>query len=162
MSDYSSYPDLLREVLEAFAENPADRNAMLIEYADQFKGVPEEIARRPYPAANRVPHCESDSYVFVEPRESGQAMQYYFAVENPFGVSARALSAILDSTINGLSAEQIAHMPIDDIVPTLFGPHISMGKGQGLMGICSMVKAMAQRTARDAKVEELRKGMRDE
>ena len=144
MNDFSQYPEALRDVLEIFAENPADRNAMLIEYSDQFRGVPESIARRPYPDANRVPHCESDSYVFVEPLENGKRMQYYFAVENPFGVSARALSAILDSTINGLPSEQIAQMPIDDIVPTLFGPHISMGKGQGLMGICSMVKAMAQ------------------
>ncbi len=165
MSEYSEYPEPLRDVLEAFAEDPADRNAMLIEYSDQFKGVPESVARRPYPAANRVPHCESDSYVFVEPREGGKRMQYYFAVENPFGVSARALSAILDSTINNLPAEQIARMPIDDIVPTLFGPHISMGKGQGLMGICSMVKAMAQHYARngkDGRTEVLQKGTREE
>ena len=149
MSDFSNYPEPLRDVLEAFVEDPADRNAMLIEYSDQFTGVPEDIARRPYPAANRVPHCESDSYVFAQPLEGGKRVQYYFAVENPFGVSARALSAILDSTINGMPAEQIAHMPIDDIVPTLFGPHISMGKGQGLMGICSMVKAFAQRYAKN-------------
>ena len=149
MSDYNDYPEALRDVLEAFAESPADRNAMLIEYSDQFKGVPESVARRPYPDANHVPHCESDSYVFVDPQDGGKRMQFYFAVENPFGVSARALSAILDSTINGLPAAQIAHMPINDIVPTLFGPHISMGKGQGLMGICSMVKAFAQRYAKN-------------
>src|SRR5512133_3571399 len=134
MSDYSQYPEKLRDVLEAFAESPADRNAMLIEYSDQFTGVPESVAKRPYPAANRVPHCESDSYVFAEPRDGGKSMHYYFAVENPFGVSARALSAVLDQTINGMPTEQIARMPIDDVVPTLFGPHISMGKGQGLMG----------------------------
>jgi cysteine desulfuration protein SufE len=148
MSDFLKYPAALREVLEAFAEDPAERNAMLIDYSDQFKGVPEEIARRPYPATNRVPHCESDSYVFAEALDGGKRVKYYFAVENPFGVSARALSAILDSTINGLPAEEIARMPIDDIVPTLFGPHISMGKGQGLLGICSMVKAMAQHYAK--------------
>src|SRR6266542_5466446 len=145
MSDFQDYPEPLREVLEAFAENPADRNAVLIEYSDQYKGVPESIAKRPYPSANRVPHCESESYVFVEPLDQGKRLKYYFAVENPFGVSARALSAILDSTINEMPAEEIARMPIDDIVPTLFGPHISMGKGQGLMGIASAVKALAQR-----------------
>jgi cysteine desulfuration protein SufE len=148
MSDFSKYPEALRDVLEAFAEDPAERNVMLIEYSDQFQGVPEQIARRPYPDANRVPHCESDSYVFAEPLDGGKRVKYYFAVENPFGVSARALSAILDTTINGLPAEQIAQMPIDDIVPTLFGPHISMGKGQGLLGICSMVKAIARHYAR--------------
>jgi cysteine desulfuration protein SufE len=145
MSDFSQVPEQLREVLEAFAESPADRNAMLIEYSDQFTGVPERVAQRPYPASARVPHCESDSYVFAEALDGGQRIQYYFAVENPFGVSARALSAVLDSTINGLPAEEIARMPIDDLVPTLFGPHISMGKGQGLLGIASVVKALAQR-----------------
>ncbi|MCL5999315.1 MAG: hypothetical protein M1546_25115 [Chloroflexi bacterium] len=57
------------------------------------------------------------------------------------------MSAILDSTINGLAAEEIATMPIEDIVPTLFGRNISMGKGQGLLGIAAVVKAMAQRYA---------------
>ncbi|MCL4505802.1 MAG: SufE family protein [Chloroflexi bacterium] len=147
MSDFSKYPEGLRDVLEAFAESPADRNAMLIDYSDQFSSVPDDIAKRPYPPANRVPHCESDSYVFVEPLDSGKRLNFHIAVENPFGVSARALSAILESTINGLSSAEIAAMPIDDIVPTLFGPNISMGKGQGLMGIAAMIKALAQRYA---------------
>lgn len=146
MPGFDRYPEKLREVLEIFAENPADRNAMLIEYSDQFEGTPESIARRPYPQENQVPHCESDSYVFVEPLE-GNRLRFYFAVENPFGVSARALSAILASTLNGLPAEEIARMPIDDLVPTLFGPNISMGKGQGLLSIAAVVKAMAQRYA---------------
>lgn len=146
MSKFDRYPEKLREVLEIFAENPSDRNAMLIEYSDRFEGVPEAIARRPYPQENQVPHCESDSYVFVEPLD-GNRLKFYFAVENPFGVSARALSAVLASTLNGLPAEEIARMPIDDLVPTLFGPNISMGKGQGLLSIASVVKAMAQRYA---------------
>ena len=144
MNDFSAFPEGLREVLEMFAENPADRSAMLIEYSDQFAGVPERIAARPYPAENRVPHCESDSYVFVEPLE-GNRLNFHFAVENPFGVSARALSAILASTLNGLPAEEIAGMPIDDLVPTLFGPNISMGKGQGLLSIAAVVKVVARR-----------------
>ena len=153
MNDFSRYPERLRDVLEAFAENPADRNQMLIEYSDQFEGVPERIARRPYPQANQVPHCESDAYVFVEPlpdKAGGPPrLKFYFAVENPFGVSARALSAILDATLSGLPADVIANMPIEDIVPTLFGKNISMGKGQGLLSIAAVVKRLAQRYAHD-------------
>lgn len=147
MSDFSQYPEKLRDILEAFEESPNDRNAMLIEYSDQFGGVPEHIARRPYPATHRVPHCESDTYVFVEPLDGGKRLNFYYAVENPFGVSARALSAILDTTVNGLPAAEIASMPIDDIVPTLFGKNISMGKGQGLLSIASVIKALAKRYA---------------
>jgi sulfur transfer protein SufE len=152
MSDFSRYPDKLREVLEIFAENPGERNQMLIEYSDQFAGVPEHIATRPYPLANQVPHCESDSYVFVErldgaTPDGSPRLKFYFAVENPFGVSARALSAVLDATINGLSANEIAAMPIEDLVPTLYGKNISMGKGQGLLSIAAAVKKLAQRHA---------------
>lgn len=155
MADFSRYPEKLREVLEIFAENPGERNQMLIEYSDQFQGVPERIATRPYPQTNQVPHCESDSYVFVEPIEDQASaaegvarsprLKFYFAVENPFGVSARALSAILDTTLSGLPADVIAQMPIEDIVPTLFGKNISMGKGQGLLSITAVVKRLAQR-----------------
>ncbi len=151
MSDFAKYPEALRDVLLAFQDNPNDRNAMLIEYSDQFQGVPDKIAQRPYPEDHRVPHCESESYVFVEPQPkdaNGKTpLKFHYAVENPFGVSARALSAIFNSTIDGLPADQIATMPIDDIVTTLFGKNISMGKGQGLMGIAAMTKAFAQRYA---------------
>lgn len=152
MSDHDQMPEALREVLEAFAESPADRNAMLIEYSDQFRGVPERIATRPFPLSNQVPHCESDTYVFVEPMEasSDPRLQFFFAVENPFGVSARALSAILDQTVNGMPASVIAGMPIDDLVPTLFGRNVSMGKGQGLLSIASVVKSLARNYTRSA------------
>ncbi|MCX6018480.1 MAG: SufE family protein [Chloroflexi bacterium] len=137
MSDFSRYPEKLREVLEIFVENPTERNAMLVEYSDQFEGVPANIAVRPYPLDHQVPHCESET-----------RLKYYFAVENPFGVSARSLSAILDQTLSGLTAAEIAALPIDDLVPTLFGRNVSMGKGQGLLGIASVVKILAQRYTR--------------
>lgn len=149
MSDFTRYPDALRDVLEAFADSPADRNAMLIEYSDQFRGVPERVAQRPYPLTHQVPHCESDSYVFVEDDGDGvdPRLTFHFGVENPFGVSARALCAILDQTINGLRASEIAAMPVEDLVPTLFGQNVSMGKGQGLASIASVVKVLARRRA---------------
>ena len=151
MSDFANYPEALRDVLLIFQDNPNDRNAMLIEYSDQFQAVPESIAQKPYPEEHRVPHCESESYVFVEPLPKDHAgttpLKFYYAVENPFGVSARALSAILNSTLDGLPAEEIAKMSIEEIVPTLFGKNVSMGKGQGLLGIAAITKAYAQRYA---------------
>ncbi len=152
MPDFSRYPEKLREVLEIFAENPNERNAMLVEYSDQFESVPERIATRPYPLDHQVPHCESDSYVFTEPVGPVQGgdtrLKFFFAVENPFGVSARSLCAILDQTLSGLPAAEIAALPIDELVPTFFGRNVSMGKGQGLLGIASVVKIFAQRYAR--------------
>ena len=152
MSDFENYPEALRDVLLTFQDNPNDRNAMLIEYSDQFAGVPERIAQKPYPEEHRVPHCESESYVFAEPlpatADGNIPIKFYYAVENPFGVSARALSTVLNSTIDGLPASEIARMPIEEIVPTLFGKNVSMGKGQGLLGIVAITKAYAQRYAK--------------
>ncbi|MBX7214304.1 MAG: SufE family protein [Thermoflexales bacterium] len=151
MSRFQAYPPALREVLEIFAENPADRNTMLIDYSDQFVSVPERIATRPFPESQRVPHCESESFVFVEAlsKDEDPTLRFHFAVENPFGVSARALCAIFDQTLNGqgLRASQIAALPIDDVVPTFFGANVSMGKGQGLTGIAAVMKTLARRYA---------------
>ncbi|HQX75580.1 MAG TPA: SufE family protein [Thermoflexales bacterium] len=127
----------------AIRTNPGERTAMLIEYSDQFVSAPASVAAKPYPESARVPHCESETFVFMQP-EPEDRLKFFYAVENPFGVSARSLCAIFDQTINGLPAQEIAAMPIEDIVPTLFGKTVLMGKGQGLLGIAAMMKARAQ------------------
>jgi cysteine desulfuration protein SufE len=164
MADFASYPEALRTVLETFRDNPNDRNAMLIEYSDQFTSVPAHVAQRPFPEAHRVPHCESESYVFAEPigADNGiPVLKFHYAVENPFGVSARALASILDQTLSGLPVTVVAQMPIEDIVPTLFSKNISMGKGQGLLGIAAYTKAFAQRYAKSQIKLEAGVGVKD-
>ena len=59
-------------------------------------------------------------------------LHLYFAVENPSGVSAKALAAILDRTLSGLTPEEIAQIDAS-VVEKLFRQNISMGKGMGLM-----------------------------
>ncbi len=140
----AQYPETLQRVLEDFRAitDRDERAEYLIELADRFQPVPERIATRPYPAENRVEYCESDAYVWTEERDDG-TLQFYFAVENPQGLSARAIAAILDQTLSGQPLEQVASVP-DDIVLDIFGRNISMGKGQGLMGIVARVRAAAQ------------------
>jgi sulfur transfer protein SufE len=67
-----------------------------------------------------------------------------FAVENPSGVSAKALAAILESTLSGLSPEEIASVD-PEIVEQIFRQNISMGKGMGLMSMVQAVRALAKR-----------------
>jgi len=55
-----------------------------------------------------------------------------------------AMSVILDETCSGQPLEQVAAVQTD-VVFTLFGREISMGKGQGLMGIVTMVQYEAKR-----------------
>jgi cysteine desulfuration protein SufE len=138
-------PPRLQELLEAFDmfPDPADRTSMLLSYADQFREVPPEIATRPFPKSHNVPQCESDAYVWAIKRPDG-TLQLYFAVENPAGVSARALAAILDRTLSGLPAAEIAQVNCD-IVERIFRQNISMGKGMGLMAMVNAVQALARK-----------------
>ena len=72
-----------------------------------------------------------------------EALKYYFAVENPSGVSAKALAKVLDDTLSGETPESIA-MINEDIVYTIFRQNISMGKGLGLMSMVQAVVALAK------------------
>jgi cysteine desulfuration protein SufE len=122
--------------------DPADRTNMLLSYADQFKEVPPSVATRPFSKSHQVPQCESDAYVWALKQTDG-TLKLYFAVENPSGVSARALAAILDKTLSGLPAAEIATVDCG-IVELIFRQNISMGKGMGLMAMVNAVQALAR------------------
>ena len=137
--------DTLNTLLDAFDEfpDPADRTDMLLDYADQFKEVPPDVARRPFPESHHVPQCESDAYAWAVPQNDG-TLKLHFAVENPSGVSAKALATILDKTLSGLPPAEIATVNTD-IVERIFRRNISMGKGMGLMSMVDAVRALAKR-----------------
>jgi cysteine desulfuration protein SufE len=75
-------------------------------------------------------------------------LKLHFAVENPSGVSAKALAAILDKTLSGLPADEIAQVDCS-IVERLFRQNISMGKGMGLMSMVEAVRALAKAASKD-------------
>jgi cysteine desulfuration protein SufE len=138
----------LEQVLETFDmfPDPADRTQMLLSYADQFKEVPPEIATRPFAASHQVPQCESDAYAWALKQPDG-TLRLHFAVENPSGVSARALAAILERTLSGRPAAEIAQIDTS-IVERIFRQNISMGKGMGLMSMVEAVRTLAKNAAR--------------
>ena len=143
------YPARLQAIIDMFAMfDPADRTNMLLSYADQFKEVPPEVATRPFPKSHQVPQCESDAYAWALKAPDG-TLKLYFAVENPSGVSAKALAAILDKSLSGLPASEIAQVD-SSIVEQLFRQNISMGKGMGLMSMVEAVRSLAKAAARQA------------
>jgi cysteine desulfuration protein SufE len=125
-----------------------ERIQMLIEIADQFQSVPPRIAQRPFAAEHRVPGCESEAYVWSEARPEG-TQTYYFAVENPQGISAMALAEVLRDSLSGAPLPQVAEVPAD-IIYRIFGRELSMGKSLGLMGLVNMVRAAAQQQLQHA------------
>jgi cysteine desulfuration protein SufE len=133
----------LQQLVDAFQMfDPADRTSLLLSYSDQFREVPPAIASRPFPKSRQIPHCESDAYVWAQKSPDG-TLKLYFAVENPSGVSARALAAILDKTLSGLPASEIATVD-PQIVEKIFRQNISMGKGLGLMSMVAAVATLAR------------------
>jgi cysteine desulfuration protein SufE len=133
--------DELQETLDMFAD-PSSRADLLIGFADKFKGVPAEIATRPYPRRQQVPQCESEAYVWADVKPD-RTLQLHFAVENPSGISAKALAVILDSVYSGQPAEDVLSLD-PEIVERVFRQNISMGKGLGLKSMVLAVQALTR------------------
>jgi cysteine desulfuration protein SufE len=141
----NEYPEKLQSLIDELAliEDPQDRIGFLIDYADKFNEVPESIAKRPFPAETKVPFCESEAYVFPVYSDDG-TIKYYYAVDNPNGVSAKALAQIFSSTLAGAKPEDIEKIPLD-VIYKIFGQSLSMGKNMGLTGILQMMKRDAKK-----------------
>jgi len=140
-------PDKLTDTLETLdmVTDRGERIQLLIDIAGRFAEVPPRIARRPFGEEHRVPACESEAYVFGETRPDG-SLDYYFAVENAQGISAKAMAVLLGEALSGAPPGQVAEVS-QDIVYRVFGRELSMGKSMGLMGMVGMVTAMGKQRA---------------
>ena len=119
-----------------------ERMEYLIELAGEFGEVPPEVATRPFPESSLVPACQSEAYAFASRNPDG-TLKFHFAVENPQGISAKAMAAIIDRTLSGATPQEVLAAP-SDMVYEIFGRNIAMGKGQGLMSMLFAVQALTK------------------
>lgn len=140
----NSYPEKLQDLIDTISliSDESERINLLIDYSERFKEVPPEIAKKPYPEKNKVPFCESGVYVWIRKQEDNR-LKLYFSVENPQGISAKALAAILDKTLSGETPENIINID-EEIVAKIFGASLSTRKNMGLIGIIQMIKRDAK------------------
>lgn len=140
-------PRKLRETLDLLSsiEDRSERIQLLIDVSRRYRPVPESLARPPYPPEHRVPGCESEAYVWAEEAEDG-TLRFHFAVLNPQGISAMALAVILQEGLAGAAPEDAA-LVSPEIVYSIFGRELSMGKSMGLTGVVRMVAALAREKA---------------
>ncbi len=134
----------LDQVVQLFEEAPDEdyRAELLIEYATRYRAPSPQLHPKPFPPSSKVPGCESEVYIFSDPKNDG-TLEFSFAVENPQGVSAKALASILQESLSGAALEEI--LPISpEFVHRVFGRTLSMGKGQGLMNMVNIVRFMAK------------------
>ncbi|HVL38395.1 MAG TPA: SufE family protein [Fimbriimonadaceae bacterium] len=136
-------PPKLAELLEmlSLVRDRQERIDLLISLAERFQPATLE---GPLPEESRVPGCESEVFVFAKPLRAG--LKFDFVVQNPQGVSAKALAVILDETLSGEDLKGVAEVP-ESVVYDIFGRELSMGKSMGLMNTVRMVKALALRAA---------------
>lgn len=132
-------PAKLQEHLDDLALFPdrQDRIEALIALADDYKHPSEaELVRS---EEKKVPGCESEVYIEAEP--AGDSLEYHFAVDNPQGISARAMAVLLQSASGAPKSEIQA---IDEsVVFQVFGSELSMGKNLGLTNMVRIVKRLA-------------------
>ena len=135
----ADYPAKLQEYLDdfSFITSREERLDYLIAIADEFQPVPAAIATQPYDEAHRVIGCESEAFVWALERTDG-TLDFYFDVLNPQGLSAMAMSAILDQACSGAPLQQVAAIN-SEVVFTFFGRDISMGKGRGLTELVNAI-----------------------
>ncbi len=140
-------PSPLAQMLEELDSlDRVERAQYLIELSDDFQEVPESVATRPFPENRRVPKCESEAFVWAQAQEDG-TLKFHYAVENPLGISARAMGAILDETLSGQPLDQVSNVP-PDIVHRIFGRQLSMGKGEGLAAMVELTTFEARQRAK--------------
>ncbi len=136
MSGSHPLPPRLQSILDDLALFPdrQERIDYLIGLANEY--TPADVPRN---QQTRVPGCESEVYI------DKQGVNFRFAVDNPQGISAMALAAILGSALNGEETDFIQQVP-DDVVYAIFGRELSMGKSLGLTGMVRMVKSLAAKS----------------
>jgi len=141
----ATLPPKIAELLDLmqWVQERNERYALLAEWAERFREVPPEVATRPFPEENRVPYCESQAYIWVK-ENPDHTFTFFFAVDNPQGLSAKAMAAILAEGCSGVPAWQVANLP-DDLAQRLFGRELSMGRDMGLSAMVATVKAAARR-----------------
>lgn len=135
-------PKALQEQLDDLALFPdrSDRIQALIALGEEYQHPSaEEVPRA---AECKVPGCESEVFLLARPGETGVTLK--FAVDNPQGISAMALAVILERGLSGQPLDAIQAVP-EDLVFTIFGRELSMGKNLGLTNMIRMVKDQAVR-----------------
>lgn len=145
MPEIPEIPERLNRTLDMLDLVPdrSERIQLLIDVAERFEPAPARLAPRPFPEESRVPACESEAFVFAEERADG-TLDYHFAVENPQGISAKAMAVLLREGLSGAPLERVAAVP-EDVIYRVFGRELSMGKSMGLMGMVTLAKTLARR-----------------
>ena len=120
----------LLDDLAMFPDRAARIEALISLSREYVHPSADEVART---ERTKVPGCESEVFMGLD------GPRFRFAVDNPQGVSAMALSRLLEEGLEG----KVADIP-DEVVYEVFGRELSMGKSMGLTNMVRMVRDAAK------------------
>lgn len=134
------YPEPIQEFVEnlSFIDDRAERIQALIDLSKSYKGADR---KPPYPEDNRVKGCESEVFTWVTLNDD-KTLNLEIVVENPQGLSAMAMAALLTQGLQNqppVTAESLD----EELVFSLFGKELSMGKTMGLTNLVRQIKAQS-------------------
>lgn len=136
------YPPAIQQFVDSISLlDRSERIQALIDLGKSFKAPARP---QPYPEDHRVPGCESEVFTWCTLREG--RLQIEVAVENPQGLSAMALAALLIEGLDG-QLPSTADSLDDNLVYALFGQELSMGKAMGLANMVRQIRAQAAKLA---------------
>ena len=135
-------PPKLAETIEnlSFFPDRAEKIQVLISIAERFRPISTDLVSPPYDEAHKVPACESEAYGWAWVEEG--KLRVEFAILNPQGISAMTMAVVLRDALNGEDPALAAGLT-EDVVYSIFGRELSMGKSAGLMGMVSLVRHYA-------------------
>jgi cysteine desulfuration protein SufE len=103
-------PDTLAEIRDSFLDTPeSDRLMLLLEFADEFPAVSDEVAQHPE-MCERVAECQSPVYIYVEIVDGRVVMH---ATAPPEAPTTRGFASILAQGITGLTPDEVLAIPDD-------------------------------------------------
>lgn len=134
------YPEPIQEFVDnlSFIDDRAERIQVLIDLSKTYKAATRE---KPYPEDNRVRGCESEVFTWVTLNDDN-TLNLEILVENPQGLSAMALAALLAEGLQN-KPPATAESLDEELVFATFGKELSMGKTMGLTNLIRQIKAQS-------------------
>ncbi len=126
----------LQHIVDEFAEVPKElRLAVLLEYADGLRPIPEHVDRG---LLEQVHECQTPFFAAVEFDSEGRAALHFDAP--PEAPTTRGYAGVLQAGLNGASAEEILATPADFFVGMKLSELISPLRLRGMGAILARVK----------------------
>lgn len=144
MSLVEHYDRSFERIVDSFRSinDEAERMMMLIEFASCYVDPPPTIAHRPYPEECKLSTNYAKIYFWAVPRPD-ERLEFYFAVEDKEGVSAKAFAVMLSRTLSGADLPKVAAVP-SEVVDIIFGNGIEPEKRSALLAMLEAVRSAAQ------------------